>query len=191
MWEPNRIGSAPGCEPGRAPTMFPAGSIATSSPAWRIRSIANARPSMSAWLNATRLTPPCGFRPKRERSARCWFTRAPSTRQVFQSGSWGTGGTSSSARPPYAAVRMNCRLSIRNAAPLVEHDRGAVAQDLRRRRPARHLRRVEAHSDHRVGAQLPGVLDHQVVGGLARLLAHLGGRADLTKKDALQAAEDS
>src|SRR6266540_2155316 len=176
---------------GRAPMMFPAGSTPASSPAWRIRSIANVRPSVSAWLNATRLTPPCGFRPKRERSARCWFTRAPSTRQVFQSGSWKPRGRSSRARPPYAAVRMNCRLSIRNAAPLVEHDREAVAQDLRRRRPARHFRGVEAHSNHRVGTQLPGVLDHQVVGSLACLLAHLGVGADLSADDALQPAEDS
>ena len=52
--------------------MLPAGSTRTARPAARIISITKARPSTSAGEKATRLTPPCGFAPKRERSfSRC------------------------------------------------------------------------------------------------------------------------
>src|SRR6266852_7342527 len=84
MWEPKRRGSVPDRAAGRTPTMLPTGSILTVRPAVLIRSIMKRRPATSASLNATRLTPPCGFAPYCERSARCLFTRAPLTRQLHQ-----------------------------------------------------------------------------------------------------------
>src|SRR5438552_10009043 len=84
MWEPKRMGSVPDRAAGRTPKMLPTGSTLTARPAALIRSIMKRRPATSASLKATRLTPPCGFAPYCERSARCLFTRAPLTRQLFQ-----------------------------------------------------------------------------------------------------------
>src|SRR5438876_6126185 len=84
MCEPKRMGSAADREPGRTPKVLPTGSTLTVRPASLIRSIMKRRPAASASPNATRLTPPCGFAPYCERSARCLFTRAPLTRQLFQ-----------------------------------------------------------------------------------------------------------
>src|SRR6266704_1885213 len=84
MCEPKTMGSAPDREPGRTPRMLPTGSTVTVRPGSLIRSIMKRRPVTSASLNATRLTPPCGFAPNWARSVRCWFTRAPFTRQLCQ-----------------------------------------------------------------------------------------------------------
>src|SRR5205807_3585336 len=76
-------------------------------------------------------------------------------------------------------------------AALLEHHGGAVAEDLGRRGARRHFGGVEAHPDHRIRAYLLGVLDHEVVRRLTRLVAHLGVGADLAADDALQTAEDA
>src|SRR5207245_5050019 len=74
---------------------------------------------------------------------------------------------------------------------LLKDHRGAVAQHFGRRRLARDLGCVERHPDDGVGTELAGVLDHEVVRRLARLLAHLRVRADAAADDALQAAENA
>src|SRR5919197_1004758 len=63
--------------------MLPAGSMPAGGPAAPHPTLLKFRPAMSASLNATRLTPPCGFAPNCDRSVRCLLTRAPFTRQLF------------------------------------------------------------------------------------------------------------
>src|SRR6266540_3398870 len=106
MCEPNRIGSAPRRVPARSPMRLPTGSMRTASPACCIRSIAKPRPAMSASLNATRVTPPCGFAPKRPSSSRWRYTRSLLTRQLFQSPCGNPGPTLLSAA---AVVRTKAR----------------------------------------------------------------------------------
>src|SRR6266513_2127097 len=84
------MGSAPDREAARTPKILPTGSMLTVSPASFMRSIMKRRPATSASLKATRLTPPCGLVPNLERSVRCWLTREPFTRQLFQLPCWGS-----------------------------------------------------------------------------------------------------
>src|SRR3954468_14974512 len=76
-----------------------------------------------------------------------------------------------------ARVHAQARLSLGSA---LDDDCRAVAEHFRGRAPlAAHRRRLVAQPHHGIRAPLLRVLDQQIVRLLARLLAHLGVRADL------------
>ena len=50
---------------------------------------------------------------------------------------------------------------------------------------------VVAHANDRVGGQLCGVLDHQLMGVGSRALAHFGIECDIAAQQCLQASADS
>jgi hypothetical protein len=73
---------------------------------------------------------------------------------------------------------------------LDDHGR-AVAEDFGRAELGGYFRGVVAKADHGVGAELEGVVDEELIGLLAGLLAHLRVRADFAADEGFEAAENA
>ena len=78
----------------------------------------------------------------------------------------------------------------RSSDRLDDHRR-AVAEDFGGAHFGGDFAGVESQADDGVGAHLSRVIDHEVVGLLAGLLAHFGVGADLAADEGFEAAEDS
>src|SRR5438552_1545967 len=114
--------------------MFPAASTRTFSPAFSIKDLMYLRPSTSASLNATRLTPPSRFAPNCESSLILCSIRLGSARKFFQSaliqkaGSKSTRQTVGISFRTYQLYRRQSQMkradffAARIAATAISHD---------------------------------------------------------------------
>src|SRR5262249_37935914 len=92
----------------------------------------------------------------------------------------------------FAPVSLNGetgpRAAARSGSGRLHHHCGAIGEDLGD--AVGDLVRVVAHADHRIGAELARVLDHQLIGLLARLLGEVGVDGDVAAEDRLEARAD-
>src|SRR5438270_9679653 len=93
---------------------------------------------------------------------------------------------------PFLYVLLPYVLRVSSRGLGFDHHGGSITQYFRRSSPgSADFGGVVAEADDGVGADGAGVVDQEVVGLLAGLLAHLGVGADLPADDRFEPAEDA